>query len=169
MAGKPNIPDSIKLARGTLRLGRVNRKQPKNEGTPKKPFERGSIADTKWREIVAGLKRCGIIDKLDGCMIEAFCRNWQRALEAEAMLTADGLLIELADGRKAKHPAATIAADCWSKVRALGNDLGLNHLSRQRLIATPASDEPPKRMRRNRYGVEKLMTDDEHLEERYLS
>ena len=162
MAGKPNVPDSIKLARGTLRQGRVNKKQPANSGIPKNPFDKGSVAFEKWREIVAGLKRCGIIDKLDGSMIEAFCRNWQRALEAENMLAADGLLITLADGRKAKHPAATVAADCWGKVRALGNDLGLNHLSRQRLKSTPV-DETPKRMRRDRTGTTRLMSDEEYF------
>ncbi len=164
MAGKPNIPDAIKLARGTLRPGRVNTKQPKNEGTPKNPFKKSSIAFEKWREIVAGLKRCKIIDKLDGSMIEAFCRNWQRALEAEDMLAADGLMITLADGRKAKHPAATIAADCWSKVRALGNDLGLNHLSRQRLKSQD-SPEQPFRMRRDRTASS--LTEAE-IESRYL-
>lgn len=148
MTGKPTVPDSIKLAGGTLRPCRVNRKRPTNEGVPTNPFETGSVAFEKWREIVAGLKRCKIIDKLDGSMIEAFCRNWQRALEAEILLATDGLMITLADGRKVKHPAATIAADCWSKVRALGNDLGLNHLSRQRL---KSQDSPePVRMRRVR-------------------
>lgn len=149
MAGKPRIPDSIKLARGTLRRGRVNEKQPTNKGTPKNPFEKGSIAFEKWREVVSGLKRCGIIDKLDGSMVEAFCRNWQRALDAESLMASDGLLITLADGRKAKHPAAGIAADAWTKVRSLGNDLGLTHLARQRLKANE-SPETPVRMRRVR-------------------
>lgn len=149
MAGKPNIPDAIKLARGTLRPGRVNKKQPKNEGTPKNPFKKGTVAFEKFKEIVAGLKRLGIIDKLDGSMIESFALNWQRALEAEDMLATDGLLITLADGRKAKHPAATIAADCWSKVRSIANDLGLNHLSRQRLKSQEPADTP-FRMRRDR-------------------
>ena len=167
MVGRPSVPDAIKISKGTLRKVRVNKHQPKNSGLPKCPFERGTVAFAKWKEIVAGLKRCGIIDQLDGSMIEAFCTNWQRAKEAEAMLLKEGLLIELQDGRRAKHPAATVASDCWSKVRALGNDLGLNHLSRQRLKAVPV-DTAPKRMRRDRSGTERAMSDDEYIEDFYF-
>ena len=110
MVGRPSVPDAIKISKGTLRKVRVNKHQPKNSGLPKCPFERGTVAFAKWKEIVAGLKRCGIIDQLDGSMIEAFCTNWQRAKEAEEMLAREGLLIELQDGRRAKHPAATVAA-----------------------------------------------------------
>ena len=148
MVGKPQIPDSVKLAKGTFRPGRQNKNQPKASGLPKCPFTRGTIAANKWHEVVAGLSRLGIID---GSHVEGLCHAYQQAKDADAIIAEQGIVI---DGRK--NPACTVSADAWAKVRAFGNDLGLNHLSRQRLQALPEPEQTP-RMRRNR-----------EIEERYF-
>ena len=169
MVGRPNIPNEIKAANGTLRKSRINHKAPKSEGkVPPNPFDSGTFAHQKWKEITGGLRDKGIVDKIDAAHLQGFCRAWQTAVQADQLIDERGILIDTEHGPK-KNPAVTASKDAWAMVRQFAGDLGLFHLSRQRLIATPASDEPPKRMRRNRYGVEKLMTDDEHLEERYLS
>jgi P27 family predicted phage terminase small subunit len=144
MVGKPRIPDAVKIANGTYRPGRANDKQPKSAGVPKCPFKRGAIAATKWREVVTGLKRLGIIDQIDGTHIEGLSQAYQLAKEADAVIAVQGIVI---DGKK--NPACTVSADAWAKVRAFGNDLGLNHLSRQRLQALPEPEDTP-RMRCNR-------------------
>ena len=77
----------------------MNTHQPKNEGTPSNPFEADTVASAKWCEVVGGLTRCGIIAELDGSLIEAFCVNWQRALDVESLMASDGLVITLDDGR----------------------------------------------------------------------
>ena len=151
MVGKPRIPDAVKIANGTFRPGRVNDKQPKSVGVPKCPFKRGTVAAAKWREVVAGLKRLGIIDQIDSTHIQGLCQAFQLAHDADAAIAEHGIVI---DGRK--NPACTVSADAWAKVRAFGNDLGLNHLSRQRLQALPEPEDTP-RMRRSR-----------EIEERYF-
>ena len=135
MVGKPRIPDSVKIAKGTYRSGRQNKQLPTSEGIPDCPFGSGTIAESKWREVVSGLKRLGIIDAIDGSHIEGFCQAYQLANVADAEIATHGIII---DGKK--NPACTVSADAWAKVRAFGNDLGLNHLSRQRLHAQPEQD-----------------------------
>ena len=132
MTNKPRVPDIVKIAKGTFRPGRQNKQQPAADGIPACPFEAGTIAEAKWNEIVAGLQRLGVIDKIDGLHIQGLCQAYQLANAADALIATHGIII---DGKK--NPACTVSADAWAKVRAFGNDLGLCHLARQRLIALP--------------------------------
>lgn len=131
MRGRKPIPDTIKLAKGTLRKSR-KRNTPKSSGIPKCPFNLRTIAGRKWKEVVSGLSRLGLIDEIDKTHIEAYCTAYQMAREADAVIAKEGMSYETPLGPK-KHPACQVSSDAWSRVRALGNDLGLNYLSRQRM------------------------------------
>ena len=74
----------------------------------------------------------GIIDAIDSTHIEGLCQAYQQAKEADALIAEHRILIE---GKK--NPACTVSADACAKVRAFRNDLGLNHLRRQRLDSLP--------------------------------
>lgn len=138
--GKPK-PDAIKIAEGTFRKCRAKKSPAKSSGVPQCPFKAGTIAAKKWREVIAGLKRMGLIDEVDGMHVEGLCRAYQTAQEAEKIVESEGLVVTGAKGALIKHPATLIASDAWNKVRMYGNDLGLNHLSRQRMEANPDETE----------------------------
>lgn len=168
MVGRPNIPNEIKALNGTLRKSRINYKAPKSAGkVPANPFNSGTFAHEKWQEITGGLCDKNIVDKIDAAHLQGLCRAWQTAVQADQLIDERGILIETAHGPK-KNPAVTASKDAWAMVRQFAGDLGLFHLSRQRLIATPASDEPTRRMRRDRAGTTRLMSDDEFLEDMYF-
>lgn len=133
MRGRKPVPDVIKIAKGTLRKCRQKKNAPVQDGTPKCPFNITSIAGRKWKEVTEGLKRLGLIDKIDGTHIEGLCRNYQIAKEADKDIEKNGMVLLTPSGNIIKNPSAAIASDAWSKVRMYGNDLGLNHLSRQRM------------------------------------
>ena len=138
MVGKPSVPDTVRMAKRTFRPGRRNDKQPQAAGLPRCSFRYGTVAAAKWREVVTGLKRLGIIDAIDSTHIEGLCQACQQAKEADALIAEHGILIE---GKK--NPACTVSADAWAKVRVFGNDLGLNHLCRQRLHSLPDLGKTP--------------------------
>ena len=138
--GKPK-PDVLKIAQGTQRKCRVKKNPPKSEGTPVCPFKATSIAGKKWREVTAGLKRLGLIDGIDSTHIEGLCQQYQIAKEADAEVVENRMTLVSTKGQVFKNPACTISDAAWGKVRAYCNDLGLNHLSRQRMESTATETE----------------------------
>ena len=134
MKGRTPVPDVIKIANCTLRKCRQRKSAKNNHKVPRSPFPSRSIAGRKWKEICTGLHRLGLIDEIDATHIEAYCRNYQLARDADVIVEAQGIVLVTEKG-VCKNPACTVSADAWNKVRAIGNDLGLNHLSRQRMAS----------------------------------
>ena len=130
--GRPK-PDAIKIAEGTYRKSRAKKTPPQASGKPRSPFAAQSIAGRKWKEVVEGLSRLGIIDVIDATHVEGLCNAYQTAKQADAIVAKEGMVVVGAKGSMIKHPAIQIASDAWHKVRMYCNDLGLNHLSRQRM------------------------------------
>ena len=141
--GRKPIPDIVKLERGTLEARKLMDVAKCDQCVPECPFESGTVAESKWNEVTAGLLRLGLIDSIDGTMVEAFCKNYQRATEADAIVDRDGIVLTNVQGNPVKNPACTVAADAWGKVKSLGADLGLTWLSRQRM-STGRKPEPEK-------------------------
>lgn len=142
MRGGKNIkPEHIKIAEGTSRADRRRANPPKASGVPKCPFNVTSIAGKKWKEVTSALKRLGLIDSADGTHIEGLCRQYQLAKEADKIIDRDGLCVEGSMGTTIKNPACTVSDAAWGKVRSYCNDLGLNHLSRQRMESSTTQVE----------------------------
>jgi P27 family predicted phage terminase small subunit len=87
-----------------------------------------------WSEIVPELVEIGLVRSIDATVLEALCRAVSRAREAEAMLDADGLIIEGARGMVA-HPAQRIARDSWAIALRIAGEYGLTAVSRLRVGA----------------------------------
>lgn len=141
MKGSRGKPDVIKIAQGTFQKCRAKKNPPKSSGVPKCPFSITSIAGRKWKEVTAALKRLGLIDSADGTHIEGLCRQYQLAKQADRIIDRDGLCVTGAMGTTIKNPACTVSDAAWGKVRGYCNDLGLNHLSRQRMESTATQVE----------------------------
>jgi P27 family predicted phage terminase small subunit len=135
MKGRRPTPDVLKIANGTLRKGRQKKRPAATGKIPKCPFERGTIAAKKWQEVVTGLKHFQLVDKIDATHIEGLCVAYEQAKQADAKVSEEGMYLTGARGTLIKHPCVQIAAEAWKLVRAYCNDLGLNHLSRQRMAA----------------------------------
>ena len=145
MRSRPPKPDVIKIAQGTMRKHRAKKRPPKaSNEIPPSPFESGTIADKKWTEITEGLKRFGLIDHIDATHIEGLCHHYQVAKIADAQIAIDGITVIGAAGSLIKNPACTVSAHAWGLVRGYCNDLGLNHLSRQRMQSNASHEESEK-------------------------
>lgn len=140
MKGSLPKPDIVKIAQGTYRKCRAKKRKPKSKGKPKCPFARGTIAYKKWTEVTSGLTRLGLIDAIDSTHIEGLCRQYEIAKDADAIVAKEGMVIDGSMGGKVKNPAINISDAAWGKVRSYCNDLGLNHLSRQRMESTSTEE-----------------------------
>ena len=135
MKGKMPLPDVVKIAAGTFRKSRQRKKPKPREGELVCPFPAKSIAAKKWAEVVEGLQYFKLIDKIDATHIEGLCVAYEQAKKADAQVKKDGQFLVGARGTLIKHPCVQVSAEAWKLVRAYSNDLGLNHLSRQRMAA----------------------------------
>jgi P27 family predicted phage terminase small subunit len=86
----------------------------------------------------------------DAMALEGACVNYSRAIEADAVLVKDGIVVEEpivnrdtgeVVGRKYKaHPATVISNRAWSQVRAFCGEFGFTPVARVRL---PSTTKPP--------------------------
>lgn len=140
MRGGIAKPDVVKKASGTFRKGREKKKPQPRGNSLECPFPANSIAGKKWAEVVEGLEHFKLIDKIDNTHIEGLCVAYEQAKKADAQVKKDGQFMVGARGTMIKHPCVQISAEAWKLVRAYSNDLGLNHLSRQRMQAQEEPD-----------------------------
>jgi P27 family predicted phage terminase small subunit len=92
-----------------------------------------------WREELIAMS---LDSRPDAMMLEGACVNYGRAVDADEMLTKQGLVIAqpIVDmhgnrlGIKVKnHPAVAISNAAWRQVRAFCSEFGLSPVSRTRL------------------------------------
>ena len=142
--GQNRKPTSLKIAQGTVnkrRLATAPKADPKAPQVNLRcPFPVKSIAGRKWREILRGLQKFGIVDEIDAAHLEGFCAAYQLAKDADRLVAKEGLMVAGSMGQLVKHPALAVSSDAWNKVRHYGNDLGLTYLSRTRMDGN-TSDE----------------------------
>lgn len=95
-----------------------------------------------WERIMQELGATGILHAIDREMLGCYCRSYERYLEADALVTSKGLVIEepvfKARGEVVRHrlvrnPAVSIARDELNLVRSLGALFGLDPKNRKRL------------------------------------
>lgn len=73
-------------------------------------------------------------------MLMSYCNSFSRYLEAEEILSDQGLTIATASGGEKKHPAMNVRQDALSSMTRLGSLLGLDPLSRARLSGGTGGD-----------------------------
>jgi P27 family predicted phage terminase small subunit len=138
--GPPPKPDSLKKAQGTFRkerttAGKILELPPGSPPTPELPAEALKI----WNQLVPLLLEAGVLAKVDGGILEAYCRTHARAvsLDSEAgkrpvTKTPFGLKV---------NPAVIEARKLWPIVEKLATDLGLHYAARSR-VKPPEQEKP---------------------------
>jgi phage terminase small subunit len=81
---------------------------------PKAPSTLGKAGAGLWRRVVAEYE----VGPGEAELLEAACIQWQRIHDAEALVAADGLVIDGARGRTA-HPAIAVSRDASRLLAAL--------------------------------------------------
>lgn len=81
----------------------------------------------------------GTLAREDLPILLAYCNSFSYMLEADRDITAHGFYTETGDGGQKKHPAVNVRNDAISQLKMLGSLLGLDPLSRSRVIGGGAT------------------------------
>ena len=129
--------------KGKRKLKEELAKEPKAaRGLPECPEHLEGRARDAWEfwreELVAMNLDC----RPDAMMLEGACVNYARAVQADIMLTAQGIVVGQpifdANGQRVgtkikNHPAVAISNAAWKQVRAFCSEFGLSPVARTRL------------------------------------
>lgn len=166
MAGRPPKPTALKVIAGTFRQDRANNEPVaeamKTSPRPPKHFRDHSIARREWRRISPLLIDQGTLSEVDLVALECYCLAYERALEAEAIITARRKKIEQAhesgaendemasrsaltffspNGYEQQIPEVSIAQQARKECREFLIQFGMTPASRSRINI---QKKPPK-------------------------
>lgn len=143
MAGNGPAPKPAeqKKLEGTYRADRdeqtgVNQAPP---GRPNAPADLPPEALKIWKVLATRMVKLKTLAKVDGGVLEAFCRNLALARKLDK-LGEDEPIIETAQGQKI-NPALAEARKRWELVKSLGADLGLSYAARCKAPIPTRKDE----------------------------
>ncbi|WP_263079237.1 phage terminase small subunit P27 family [Endozoicomonas sp. Mp262] len=135
--GRKPKPSARKQLAGNPGKRKINTEEPSFtqlvEASP--PDWLDDIARGMWETIVPQLCREKVVAVTDLHNIEVFCCSYSNWRTAQLELSRNGSAILTDDnGKKYKHPAATIVNESYRQLCTFGALLGLDPSSRQRLI-----------------------------------
>ena len=147
MPNRPK-PTAIKKALGGGGHHPRNDAEPQFElGKPRRPKWLTGIARREWNDVAKQLERAGVLCRIEGKALAAYCQCYQRWVEAEEDISKNGIVfrVEQPDDngvwhvvKAMKNPACNAATDSMRQMRAFLVEYGLTPAARTRIRATPA-------------------------------
>jgi len=145
MAGRKPKPTKLKLLQGNPGKRPLNDAEPQPENiAPECPDWLDDISKSKWESVAPELERIGVLTKIDGATLAAYCKNYGRWVAAEKTLTDKGTTYEsdTAKGTIVRvRPELKIAEEAMRQMRAFASEFGLTPSSRSRLKGTAGQIE----------------------------
>ena len=130
--------------------------------TPKPPTAPKNLqkpAAAFWKRYAKDLHSAGLLTDRDAAAFTRLCCLWAQLSELDEMLTKDGVILTSPTGVQKPHPAAAMRAVAEKQFLQHCQQFSLTPGARLRI--PDAAPQAPKRMRRDRSGTERPMTDDE--------
>lgn len=141
--GRPPIPTSIKVLRGTARPDRMRNEPKPKIKAPRCPGWLSPVARREWKRLAKQLVVLGVLTDLDRGVLSAYCVAWAKWLQAEQAIEKHGLLIKTKTGYVMQSPVVSIAKQERKAMLEAGAELGLSPAARTR-INVPAPQSAPK-------------------------
>jgi P27 family predicted phage terminase small subunit len=152
-SGRRPLPTAVKKARGNPGKRKLNDAEPKPDpGDPPMPKGLSQAAADEWRSIVPELRQMGVLTKVDGKALAAYCHAFARWMEAEAEIRRLGIVVmepifgvgeRFLGCRYKKNPAVTISETAMKIMKAFLVEFGMTPSSRSRVrIEKPPEADP---------------------------
>jgi phage terminase small subunit len=167
MGGRPAIPDAVKLLRGKLRSGSLNRNAPNPRRVePEMPAFLDKDARKEWRRLAPRMVQLGMLTEVDGLVFAGYCEllseitrvNRQlkkfkgdflvdKVVEVYEETDADGKAIRCERVEQKQNPLIVIKRNILNQIRLYCSEFGLTPSSRSKMIvptgpqAVPDKDE----------------------------
>lgn len=93
-------------------------------GLPPCPKHLTGLARERWQVWAERLIELNLDKRPDGVMLEGCCIAYARAVEAERILRAKGLIVSTPSGRKQRHPAWDVAIHARAQLKLFMKEFG---------------------------------------------
>jgi P27 family predicted phage terminase small subunit len=139
MRGRKPLPTELKLLMGNPGKRPINKNEPKPDGMmPSCPKWLSKGARIHWRRLAPQLFNMGVLTRLDGEALGAFCDCLERYVEAVEFLEKNGSVIVVRNDKgefkfTQAAPQVGIAAKMLDQMTRIGSEFGWSPASRARL------------------------------------
>lgn len=141
--GRPPKPTRLKILSGNPGKRPLNDQEPRPAaGAPEPPDFLTGIALSKWHDLAPQLEAMGLLTRVDGDALAAYCLAWQELAEATVLLK-DGRTVFGSEGSLKAHPAIAMQRSALQALRQFASLFGLSPSDRSRLKVDTAADDDP--------------------------
>jgi P27 family predicted phage terminase small subunit len=152
-SGRRPLPTAVKKLRGNPGKRKMNDAEPAPVlGVPEMPKGLGKVAAAEWRSIVPDLLQLGVLTKVDGKALAAYCHAFERWFAAERDVAKYGVIVEepiLVAGvatdyvRLKKNPACGVSETAMKIMKSFLIEFGMTPAARSRVrIEKPKAEDP---------------------------
>jgi P27 family predicted phage terminase small subunit len=149
--GRPRIPTKIHILRGTDRRDRINDAEPQPEvNIPEPPPIIKGIALEEWNRIAKELLDLGLISNLSRSNLAAYCKAYERWIEAEQHYETEPKIYKTESGYPIVNPWRGVADKALEQMHKFAIGFGLDPASMSRIkgSANPERNAKPTGARR---------------------
>lgn len=144
MAGRPAKAPALRLlegrGNGTDSGGRKLAATPKYRRLPPEaPDWLPAEAAAEWERVVPELSRLELLKPVDRAALTAYVLTWDRLVQAQKIIAADGVLGENSQG-VVRHPAVAVAEAASKELRAWAGEFGFTPSAENKLTVQGADD-----------------------------
>ena len=97
-------------------------------------------ARAEWERVVPELARLELLKPVDRAALTAYCLTWDRLVEAQRVVTADGVLGQNSQGT-VRHPAVAVVEAASKELRAWAGEFGFTPSAENKLAVKDAADD----------------------------
>jgi P27 family predicted phage terminase small subunit len=136
--GKKPTPTKLKMLHGNPGRRAIHKNEARlTRGLPRAPRWLDRLAKREWRRIVPELDAVGLLSRVDGFVLEAYCTCYGRWVAAEQTITRIGTVYQPSNKKGSKYlqqvPHVSIAQKYLAEARAFAEQLGLSPSARSRI------------------------------------
>lgn len=174
--GRRPLPTGLKVSRGNPGKRPINDDEPQPEaGCAPAPEWLEPDAKVRWAEIAPQLEALGILTRIDGDALAAYCQVWSRWKKAELAIVQFGQVIKtpekrtpeirdpkgkvisggelISGGYPVQSPYIGIANKALAHVRAFESEFGMTPSSRSRVKVAKGKIPPADVQRQRFFGI----------------
>ena len=147
MRGRPPIPTTLKLVKGTARKARIkNEPRPDPlETVPKPPAtikgKEHKIAQGAWKQVARKLIGLRLLTKADLEILELYAIAYERLVLSERAISEEGITTTTDKGAIIAHPAVYIASSTRKELKGYLEQFGMTPAARTKVKAPDAKPE----------------------------
>ena len=143
-SGRRAKPSALKKAQGNPGKRKLNEREPQVEpGEPEMPAGLPKLAQQEWRDIVPRLLEMGVLTRVDGKALAAYCVAYSLAMTAAATIEKKGVFVKGAYGELKESPAVRVQDKALKLMKSFLIEFGLTPASRSKLKIEPKSESDP--------------------------